>query len=127
MSIPSQADLADVITAAARLAFRDLFAKHPERFYYCTPITTGGAHAPFVSAWSHEVLAKKVADEGLSPEDAWALKWSYADSPYMAYGNEEYFGPVRKAFDRRLIGRLPSTMPLANPNIICAVRRLMRQ
>jgi Domain of unknown function (DUF4303) len=101
MSIPSQADLADVITAAARSAFRDLFAKHPERFYYCTFITTGGGHAPFVCAWSHEALAKKVADEGLSPEDAWALKWSYADSPYMAYGYEEYFGPVRKAFDRR--------------------------
>jgi Domain of unknown function (DUF4303) len=96
MPIPSQTDLADAIAAAAQLAFRDLFAKHPERFYYCSLVTTGKAHAPFVAAWSHEALARKVA-AGVSP----TVKWSYADSPYFAYGYEEYFDAVRAAFARR--------------------------
>ena len=96
MSVPSQADLADAIPAAARLAFRDLFTKHPERFYYCALITTGMAHPPFVAAWSHEALARALA-EG-QPTD---VKWSYADSPYSIYAYEQYFASLQAAFAKR--------------------------
>ncbi len=98
--VPSESDLTDAIEDAARKAIRSLFQKHPEEFYYCSLITDGMANAPILSASSVESL-QRTALLGEDPEAALpGLKWSYADSPYFAYG-EEHFGHVRKLFLNR--------------------------
>ncbi len=94
MERPSDAELSAAIADAARQAFAELF-QTGEHFYYCTLITTGEALPPFVAAWSHEALERCV-----EPQDRDTLKWSYADSPYCAFGWEEYFGTVRRMFQR---------------------------
>jgi len=79
--------------------------ENKERYYYCTLITTGGGFSPFLSAWSWEALkreSKKLANH----EDVDFIKWSYADSPYMCYG-EEHFRKVDKLF-----ANLPSVYSL---------------
>lgn len=96
--LPSEHDLAEAILAATKLAISKLFNLHAEHFYYLSLITTGEAHAPFISAWSLEALSKAVAKHDASSERL--LKWSYSDSPYMCFG-EEYFGEVNRLFSLR--------------------------
>ncbi|WP_342441950.1 DUF4303 domain-containing protein [Lysinibacillus sp. FSL K6-0057] len=99
--IDSMEQLADVIVCAARKTFLDLF-KNGERYYYCTLCTTGEGHAPSVSAWSWEALERQAAKQTNSniSERASLIKWSYADSPYYCYG-EENFSNVRQCFNKR--------------------------
>lgn len=91
---PEQFELKEAIFRAVENAARALFSHRNEHFYYFSLITSGEAHAPIVSAWSHEALA-------FVPEDQRAfVKWSYADSPYFDFG-AEYFEQVRKLFSQR--------------------------
>jgi hypothetical protein len=94
----TEAPLSEAIERATRLAVHKLFAEHPESFYYLSLITTGEAHAPFLTAWSEEALDEEAKRQGLPSTDL--LKWSYADSPYTCYG-EEFFGEVNRLFDER--------------------------
>jgi hypothetical protein len=89
--------LSSEISKATKKAFLELF-KNGEKYYYCVLVTTGEAHSPFVSAWSQEAL-KREADKLDSREDAKFIKWSYADSPYMCFG-EEYFKKVDELFNQ---------------------------
>lgn len=57
-TVPTKRELTDTIADAMRQAVADLFQSHPERFYYCSLITTGEAHAPFLAAWSEASLLK---------------------------------------------------------------------
>lgn len=99
-AVPSEADLAAAIETAARKAIRSLFNSHPGHFYYCSLITDGLANSPVLSAWSTEALERAALDRD-DPEEARSeLKWSSADSPYFAYG-DEYFGEVRALISRR--------------------------
>ncbi|MEK3687997.1 DUF4303 domain-containing protein [Paenibacillus sp. FSL R10-2736] len=96
--------LALAITDAARTSFRTLF-ENGERYYYCTLYTTGEGHAPSLSAWSWEALEREAARQGEesgAPEATIAelIKWSYADSPYCSYGDEN-FGGVKQLFMER--------------------------
>ncbi|NOU79936.1 DUF4303 domain-containing protein [Paenibacillus sp. LMG 31459] len=89
------------IADAARTSFRTLF-ENGERYYYCTLYTTGEGHAPSLSAWSWEALEREAARQGEesgAPEATIAelIKWSYADSPYCCYGDEN-FGGVKQLF-----------------------------
>jgi len=94
----AQDRLASALHEAARAALGKLFAEHPESFYYVTLVTTGEAHAPVLSAWSREALD---AAARAKPHLGRAmLKWSYADSPYLGFG-EELFAQVRELFSRR--------------------------
>ncbi|GHS90175.1 hypothetical protein FACS189487_11540 [Campylobacterota bacterium] len=86
--------LVDEISNAARKAFIDLF-KNKESYYYCVLLTTGEAHAPYISAWSWEALARE------SEKQSNLLKYSYADSPYCLYGYDDYFSRVVEMFDER--------------------------
>lgn len=97
-TVPTIADLTAAIAVATRAAVRQLFGQHPEQFYYLSLITTGG-HAPYLSAWSEEAL--QAACRQADPKAAAELRWSYADSPYCAFGYEEYFGAVRDLFAQR--------------------------
>ena len=83
--MPDLGELADAITEATRAAVTALFSEHPGTYYYLALITTGEAHAPFLTAWSHEALAAAAESE----EDREMIKWSYADSPIDIYGEDD--------------------------------------
>ncbi|WWW36289.1 DUF4303 domain-containing protein [Stenotrophomonas rhizophila] len=84
------------ICKAFRPALLDLLGSG-ENFYYCTFVMTAEGHAPFLSAWSEEALARAVDESGEGPEVAADLKWSYADSPYVDFGGE-YTEKLRASF-----------------------------
>lgn len=86
------------ITKAARMAFQKLFS-NGEHFYYCALLTTGEGFAPVISAWSWEALAR--VTQLNSETYAQSIKWSYADSPYYAFGYDEYFSDVKQLFEHR--------------------------
>ncbi|MGG4211597.1 DUF4303 domain-containing protein [Paenibacillus sp. FSL L8-0638] len=96
--------LAAEITDVARASFRTLF-ENGERYYYCTLFTTGEGHAPSISAWSWEALEREAArqgDESDTPGSTIAelIKWSYADSPYCCF-RDENFDDVKQLFMKR--------------------------
>lgn len=90
--------LTAAITEAARMAFQKLF-NNGEHFYYCVLLTTGEGLAPIISAWSWEALDR--VSQKYSKTYAQDVKWSYADSPYYAFGDNEYFGDVKQLFEHR--------------------------
>lgn len=90
--------LTAAITEAARMAFQKLF-NNGEHFYYCVLLTTGEGFAPIISAWSWEALDR--VSQKYSKTYAQDVKWSYADSPYFAFGDNEYFGDVKQLFEHR--------------------------
>lgn len=94
------AALSKSIADAARDAFSQLLARHPEQFYYFTLITTGEAFSPRLSAWSKEALERACTTNPKPDEARHLLKWSYADSPYCGFG-EECFSAVDTLFDQR--------------------------
>lgn len=106
MNLKVEPEMVKVIETATRKACADLFDKYQENFYYCSLITDGGAHTPILSAWSYEALERESLKEKDPKEAKYYLKWSYADSPYFAYG-EEFFDEVKEFFNKR-------PMPLDN-------------
>lgn len=98
-TVPSEDELSDAIEAAVQRAVSALFAAHPERFYYCSIITTGEAHPPTLTACSVEALEREAAKCGSAEERMW-LEWSYGESPYFMYG-DEHFSEVRRLFSLR--------------------------
>jgi len=96
--------LAAEIARAARMSFRTLF-ENGERFYYCTLFTTEEGHAPSISAWSWEALEREAVRQGVgsdTPESTITelIKWSYADSPYCCF-RDENFDNVKQLFMER--------------------------
>jgi len=96
--------LVEEIANAARKSFLNLF-KNGERYYYCTLYTTEEGHAPNVSAWSWEALEREATTQAINsnipqPEMATVIKWSYADSPYCGFGEENFLN-VRQCFAAR--------------------------
>ncbi len=89
------------IAEAAKKSFIRLF-ENGESYYYCTLVTTGDGVAPVLSAWSWEALEREANKQKQeNPKDyAEIIKWSYADSPYHIFG-EENFENVRKMFSKR--------------------------
>lgn len=87
---------------AARKAIKKLLSENKENFYYCSLITDGEGHCPVISAWSQEALERILEEEAEPDEDMETVrleyKWSYADSPYYAYG-EEFFEEIKELFD----------------------------
>lgn len=90
--------LTAAITKATRMAFQKLFS-NGEHFYYCALLTTGEGLTPIISAWSWEALDR--VSQKYSKTYAQDVKWSYADSPYYAFGDNEYFGAVKQLFEHR--------------------------
>lgn len=91
------------IEQASERVFRELFANR-EHFYYCVLLTTGEGLPPCISAWSWEALERVGMIHGL--DYAKDVKWSYADSPYYAFG-DNYFENVKRLFyDRENIHKL---------------------
>lgn len=88
--------LVSEIAKAAKKAFVELF-KNGEKYYYCVLVTTGEAFSPFISAWSWEALDRETSKLP-NDEETEFIKWSYADSPYMCFG-EEHFKKVKELFN----------------------------
>lgn len=101
MQLEIDESLVFMIQKATKKAFTQLFQEHNENFYYCSLITTGEGLCPIISAWSEEALENAVKDVADVEEARYDLKWSYAESPYFAYG-EEYFEEVKKVFSERM-------------------------
>lgn len=80
---------------ATKTAFTELFKEHDEFYYYCTLVTTGEGNCPYISAWSWQALKNFMEHGEVPPEEIIEYKWSYADSPYYAYG-WEYFEEVEE-------------------------------
>lgn len=80
---------------ATKTAFTELFKEHEEFFYYCTLVTTGEGNCPYISAWSWQALKNFKDQEHIPDGEIIDYKWSYADSPYCAYG-WEYFKEVEE-------------------------------
>lgn len=99
-SYPIETDLVNAIEIAARTAIKELFARHPGRFYYLSLVTTGEAHPPVLAAWSEEALEEAVKGTDDRNDARWGLKWSYADSPFYCFG-EHHFEHVNRLFDLR--------------------------
>lgn len=83
-----QEKLTQELYNAAKIILMDLFSNN-EHYYYITLTTDGGANTPCISAWSYEALHRSSDDE----EEQEEIKWSYADSPYCCWKQEE-FGKV---------------------------------
>ncbi|ROJ30453.1 DUF4303 domain-containing protein [Morganella morganii] len=99
MDFISEYELSDEIEKAAGLAFFDLFKKQ-EFFYYCSLITTGNALPPVIVAWSYEALERYMKNNHFDDSEKEFIKWSYADSPYLNYG-EKYMAPLAELFNHR--------------------------
>lgn len=93
-----KSDIIKVLLPAAEKSFMKLFKEyHGEKFYYCTLVMLE-AGPPCISALSYEALEELVSAS--DDRDAYSLlKWSYAESPYFAFGVDEYFGEVAKMFE----------------------------
>ncbi len=99
--------LVNIIEDATRKAFEKLFKDYDENFYYCSLLTTGEGLCPVISAFSEEALDREVLNiiktniEKDIEEEKKYLRWSYADSPYYAYGYEEYFLEIKDILIKR--------------------------
>lgn len=101
MNLNYDVTLVELIEQAAKKAITQLFNEHKENFYYCSLITDGEGHCPVISAWSEEALNQVISQEENPEEVRLDYKWSYADSPYFAYG-EIYFSDVNRVFEDRM-------------------------
>lgn len=97
---PELQQLGDAIFEAAEKAFCKLFG-NGEHYYYCVLLTTGEALPPCISAWSEEALERLVAQGAIPEDEIQYYKYSFADSPYYAFGDEEYFQQVKQLFEER--------------------------
>ena len=101
MNSKSKNEIIEVLYEAVEKSFLSLFTDHgDEHFYYCTIVMTE-AGTPCISAQSYESLDKYIKENGMSDEDKADCKWSWADSPYFAYGYDEYFNKVEELFKKR--------------------------
>lgn len=80
-----QEELTHELYQAVKTILMDLFS-NKEHYYYITLTSDGGAHTPCISAWSDEALYRSTNDE----EKRKNIKWSYADSPYCCWKQEEF-------------------------------------
>lgn len=92
--------LSNLVFLASRRAIDKLFNDVDESFYYLTLVTTGEGLAPCLAAWSREALGRAIASAGDPAQAREWLKWSWAESPYLAYG-DEFFDDVKAHFAER--------------------------
>ncbi|MEZ6048623.1 MAG: DUF4303 domain-containing protein [Planctomycetaceae bacterium] len=100
MNIPSHVDLVNAIADACRSTVISLFRNHPENFYYFSLFTSQELHPPRISAWSKESLDRYCLKYNLSEDDKACIRWSYGESPFFCYG-EENFKLVDQLFSER--------------------------
>ena len=97
---PELQPLVEAIFEATQKAFLKLF-ENGEHYYYCVLLTTGEALPPCIAAWSVEALERLVNERSIPEEEIPYYKYSFADSPYYAFGYEEDFRHVKQLFEER--------------------------
>ncbi len=86
---------------AVTSVIQDLKKNYDEEFYYFSLILSDATTCPYLVAWSKEALERAVDGEEDSEEEKSMLKWSYADSPYYAYGKEFYTKVEEIIYEKR--------------------------
>lgn len=92
--------LVNILQTAFQNTVSSLHIEHNERFYYYAFIFDEGLH-PYISSWSYEAYEKSVIDNQISEDEKCWWKWDYADSPYVAYGYDEFFSEAAQLLDER--------------------------
>lgn len=91
----------ELLLSAAEKSFKELFEEHKEHYYHCSLIMMDVA-TPCITAMSEESLGK-LLDETFNDsqereENLTNYKWVYAESPYLGFGYDKYFGEVNQLF-----------------------------
>lgn len=82
----SKEKLTAELVKAIRTILLDLM-KNKEHYYYITLTSDGLANTPCISAWSIEALEREKEN---GEEELEMIKWSYADSPYCMWKQENF-------------------------------------
>lgn len=94
----------DSLVAAFETALKNSFSSlrttYNEQFYYYAFIFDSGLY-PYISAWSYEALEKSIIENNIDDQERAWWKWDCCDSPYVAYGYDEFFGQVKNLLDER--------------------------
>ena len=97
-------DVVKSLVIASENSFKLLFKNNYEEFYYCSLIMSENA-TPYITAWSEEALKRLLLKKTIDEKDYLVkrrlYRWSYADSPYCAYGFNDFFQNVDKLFIER--------------------------
>ena len=96
-------EIAQELYHAVKTILTDLF-RNREHYYYITLTSDGGGHTPCISAWSYEALRRSSDVE----EEREKNKWSYADSPYCCWKQEEFHKVEALLLSRKNIWDLDS-------------------
>lgn len=100
----------ELLLNACEKAFNRLFEEHNEHFYYCSLVMMEVA-TPCITALSEEaykrLLNENAGSDALSEEDKAYYRWAYAESPYLGFGYDEYFGEVDDFFCMDVSYELP--------------------
>ena len=96
-------ELIEALVKAAKAAFLSLKETTKEHFYFYAFIFDEGLH-PYISAWSYEALEQSMIERQIPDEEKSWWKWDSADSPYVDYGYDEFFGEVSEVLDKRADG-----------------------
>ena len=93
-------ELSMAIAQATLAAYQQLRRDYDDNFYYFVLVTTWDGTPPAVAAWSRETLDAAVQACEDKKDAEWGLKWSYADSPFLCFG-DAYFDDVKRLFALR--------------------------
>lgn len=99
----SNEELIEALAEAAGAAFASLKENKKEHFYFYVFVFDEALH-PYISAWSYEALEKSVIEQQITDDEKSWWKWDSADSPYAAYGYDEFFGKADELLDKRADG-----------------------
>ena len=92
--------LVTAFATAFKNSVNALKKEHDEKFYYFAFIFDESMY-PYISAWSYEAYERSIVDDEVAEADRGWWKWDYADSPYCAYGYDEYFAEAGKLLGER--------------------------
>ncbi|WP_099221699.1 DUF4303 domain-containing protein [Listeria costaricensis] len=98
----SDEELIEALVKAANAAFLSLKETTKENFYFYVFVFDEGLH-PYISAWSYEALEKSIIEQQIPDDEKSWWKWDSADSPYVVYGYDEFFGEVSELLDKRAL------------------------
>ena len=83
--------LVTILESAAGKAFKALQEEHMEEQFYYFAMLNDGNWRPYISAWSREALECFYEENEVEDGEKGWYRWSGVESPYMAYGWDEYF------------------------------------
>lgn len=83
--------IVSIFETAAGKAFTALIEEHRDEHFYYFALLNDGNWRPYISAWSYEALEHFYEENEVVEEEKSWYKWTGVESPYEAYGWDEYF------------------------------------